>query len=278
MAKDREEDVGVPEENPELQFEGDEDLEVIVSDEEPEPEPEIDPEKEKLRLELEKYQQQLEQYTSRNVEAEALRAGIAELGDKLTPQQQQAAQQRPQESDEEWAKRIKDEIYDDPLKILNEYMQRKVAPVLQQQYATNEKIWKKQILSDPQRKETYEKYRKEIEEEYSQIPEWERYQNPDTIIKAHDTVVARHINEIIDERIQAALNDAKPEAAKASPPRTPTYSEPGYTPAPRAETSKRTQARLTTREAAWADRRGLTRQKAYEFLTRNPEVRRNLNA
>lgn len=278
MAKDREEDVGVPEGNPELQFEEDEDLEVIVSDEEIEPEPEIDPEKEKLRLELEKYQQQLEQYTSRNVEAEALRAGIAELGDKLTPQQQEVAQQRPQESDEEWAKRIKDEIYDDPLKILNEYMQRKVAPVLQQQYATNEKIWKRQILSDPQRKETYEKYRKEVEEEYNQIPEWERYQNPDTIIKAHDAVVARHINEIIDERIQAALNDAKPEVEKSSAQRTPTYSEPGYTPAPRPETSKRTQARLTTREAAWADRRGLTRQKAYEFLTRNPEIRRNLNA
>lgn len=264
-------------ENPELQFE--DDMEVLISDEEPEQEPEVDPEKEKLLLELERYQKQMEQYTNRNVEAEALKEGIEKLGDKLTPQQQEAAQQRPQESDEDWAKRIKDEIYDDPLKVLNEYMQRKVGPVIQQQYATNEKIWKRQINNDPQRKDTYEKYRNEIETEYQAIPEWERYQNPDAILKAHDTVVARHINDIIDERIQAALNEQQSTAKEnAQTQHAPTYSEPGYTAPPSATTSKRTQPRLTTREAAWADRRGITHNKAYEALKRNPDLRRNLNA
>lgn len=261
----------------ELQFEDEQDDEIIVSDEVPEPEPTPDPEKEQLRQQLELMQAQLAEVSTKSSEAQALKEGISALGEKLSPSEPKQ-QQQPWESDEDFAKRVKDEFYDDPVKVLNEFAMRKIGPELQRLAAANEKTWKREILRDPRRKDTFELYKDEIEKEYQNVPVQERYTDPDAIVRVHDLVVSRHLDEIIESRVNERVQQGTGQQATQAPTRrVPTYSESGGV-TPSASSMQRTPKRtLTTAEAAWASKRGMIREKAYEFFQRNPDVKKIVN-
>jgi hypothetical protein len=224
---------------------------------------------------MENLQEQIEKEKAKGNEVAALQEGLENLGKVLTqqPQQvQQSLQRQPGESEEEFHKRFNDAFYDDPFKMMNEYSMRKIAPELQRLAQTVEAQAKRTIRTDSQRKETYEKYKDEIDVEYSQTPQYERFTDPDAYQKAHDRVVARHINEIIDERVKARLESG---GEKPKPKQAPSYSEAGYTPVPKTA-SKPRQVRLTTGEQRWAVNSGLTLKKAAEILQRNPDLRKRI--
>ena len=145
-----------------------------------------------------------------------------------------------------------------------------------------EELFKREIKFDPERKETFEKYRDEIEKEYKAMPNYERFNDPEAFTKAHDRVVARHLNEIIDARVRDALEAGEQQRQSAQAPAnrgTGGFNETGssYGASASAQASGPKKVRLSTAEARWAETKGLTTRKAYEVLQRRPELRRVIN-
>jgi hypothetical protein len=278
-------------ENPEIEFEDEDDI--VISDEPLEddtpqdPAPEVS--KEDLLAKIESMQQQMQDAQRRGDEVSALREGIAELGKSMqtAPTQAELNQQQqprqPQESEDEYRKKFNENFYDDPYSYMQDFTMKKLGPEFNRILSTQEKMFKREIQRDPQRKETYSKYQDEIEQEYQQIPQYQRMTDPDAYAKAHDRVVARHIDEIVQQRVQEAMQNAGAQNTQNTQntqgregAKEPIHAEAASNPRPQAEPKKR-QKRLTNREARWADNRGLPYAKALEILERHPERRAKIN-
>ena len=267
-----------------------EDYEVVVSDDPLEGEGRTE-EQERDRMSRDEIMRMIEEQKaaiagaqSRGEEITALREGLADLGKSLkqTPAQGPA----PAEfNEEEYKKKFNEDFYNDPYQFMTDFAMKKLGPEFQRLAARQEEMLKRDLRRDPERADTLEKYRDEIEEEYQRIPAYERYQNPYMYEQAHDRVVARHINEIIQARVSAALEEAKMQTQTQEPaqaPRTGGFSETGgATSAARAPAGAgsggKQRVRLSTREAKWADKKGFTERKAVEVLQRNPELRKVIN-
>lgn len=268
----------------EVQFskvENEDDFEVVVSDE---PERETDPApgltKEELLREIERQKEAIEAARNRGDEVAALRQGLAELGMNLRQTEaKESAQAKGEVFDEEaYRKKFNEEFYNDPYQFMQDFAVKKLAPEFQRLAQRQEVLMKREISRDPERRETFEKYRKEIEQEFEAIPAYERYSDPQAFERAHDRVVARHLNEIIEARVREALEATKDvEPAKASEAsRSSNFNEHGGVGGPGVPKA-RPQIRLTTKEAQWAKIRGLTPTKAHEVLSRRPELKTAIN-
>jgi len=281
-----------PEENPEIAFEDDTDDEIIISDEPLEDDTSSDPApdvtKEDLLSRIESMQEQMQNAQQRGDEVSALREGIGELAKsmKSAPSErdlQGQQSQQPQESEDEYRKKFNENFYDDPYSYMQDFTMKKLGPEFNRILSTQEKMFRKEIQRDPSRKDTYSKYKDEIEEEYQQIPQYQRMTDPDAMAKAHDRVVSRHIDDIVQQKVQEALqeqqgsgqqNQRRQGANRQSS--QPLYAESSNTPKPTGG-QKRQPKRLSTREARWADNKGLPYDKALEILSRKPNLKEKIN-
>jgi hypothetical protein len=260
-------DEELPDDIPDLTFQEElsDDIEVIIGNQEPEPEaePEPDPEKVALKERLEA----LEASLVAQREQVDLVGAIKDLTSNQ-PVQSPVPQQvnQPVETEEELEARLNENWVDNPYKAMLEFQQKKVAPLAQEMMANNVFHSKKDLERDPERKETFVKYRSEIEEEVSKVLPQEKFRDPEVYTRAHDRVVSRHINEIIASKVQEAIAAQSGEETKIDPPPV-SHSERGGPGVPQ----KTKTIRLTAAQAERARSIGLSNQQYYRILERRKQ-------
>lgn len=140
----------------------------------------------------------------------AMKDGISALGDKLGPQQKAEAAragitQAPGESEEAFAARINEKLYDDPYKNLTDFTNRKMQPLVAQMINNNVVAGRRWLELDPEKSANFKRYRAEVDAEMEAIPPMEKLQDPMVYEKAYQRVIARHVDDIVEERVAAAL-------------------------------------------------------------------------
>lgn len=247
------------------------DFEIVVTDEPPEEEPEEELPEEykslkkadlvaKLQETQTTFQQQLEEMKQKQAAEQGAKTLAEQLAEALPGQQAQPTNQQPppppQLSQEEW----NEKFAEDPYKAMNEFYATKLGPEVQRLMSNNVNISKEFINLDPSRASTYQKYAKEIDAEVAGMPMKDRVTNTNVYKEAHDKVVARHLDDVIAEKVNEAL-EARGEGAQApqpqpqQPPRSP-YDEPNVRKQPPAG-AKPKQVYLSPEEKAFADRKGI---------------------
>jgi len=253
-------------------FEGEEYEEVYVEGvDSPPPEEEgTKPDPEELQKQNQDLQQQLEQLKQQADLGQNLQQSISQLGENLQQprrtqgqnRQQTQAQQQPGESEEEFAKRVRENFYDDPYKVLNEFQYRKLQPFMAQMVNNNLSNSKRFLQVDPNKKGTYSQYSEEIEEEVQQMPFQEKMNDPQVYDKAYERVMARHMDDIIEQKVQERMEQSK-EQTPPSRPETPQSESSQYKPSGQP---KRKIKKLTRQEALAADNKGIPRGQYYDYL------------
>lgn len=156
------------------------------------------------------------------------------------------APQQPWESDEDFAKRLKESFFEDPVSHLDKWSQRKLGPVMQQIASMTQGLARQNMMLDPDLGGTYRRYQGEIDRLVASRQD--RFTNPEVYREVTRNVTGAHINEIIAE----AVAKVQTSAPGVSPP--PAYSEPQGRPAPRKGPQ---QIRLTREEINEAARNGM---------------------
>jgi len=220
-----------------INFEPDDDFKVLVEgeDEIPKEEEEEVPEefkdldKKALMEKLEAERAALEETKKQVNEVAALKEGLASLGENLKkpnvsiqPQQVQSVRK----SEDEYREEFNEKFVEDPYSAMVKFQAEKLAPEIQRLMMSNLQISRKFLQFDPDRKETYAKYHDEIEQEVSKVAPRERLEDTEVYQKAHDRVMARHINDIVQLKVQEVLKQQEEEAKKkTSSTSSPTYVE-----------------------------------------------------
>lgn len=208
---------------------------------------------------------------ARAKEAAGNQAAIAQaLKDMRTSPQQVVReampQQGPQESEDAFKLRFNEQFYNDPYNTMMEFQKKKLAPEVQRIMASNMQLSRKLAALDPDRKDTFGQYIAEIDDFVGRLNPEQKLYDADVYTKAHDAVIARHVNEIIDRKVKEAVGGKQqPVAGK------PAFSEGGS--APRPATGPRTTIVLTPKEQQYAATKGLTRESMGAWLMRHPERR-----
>lgn len=238
-----------------------EDAEVIIEDPAqaagaPKPE-EVDA----LKKQLEEQKRQIEELKRQGDTAQAVQAGIAGLAQSLrAPGAMPTAQapvpaQLPGETDEAFQKRIDEGLLErGATKTVEEIVGRKLMPEVQRLFQGNLVNSRRFTSLDPARGPLYAKYRAEVEQLVAGLPPASKLYDPEVYEKATDEIARRHAEDIINERVQAAVQAelAKvkpPEPARPAPGAPAVHAEIGARPAP--STTKK-ELRLTPAEAAYA--------------------------
>lgn len=248
------------------------DFDIVITDEPPEEEePSEDlPEEfkdlkkgdliKKLQETQASYDQRLEELKSQQTSAQGVES-LAEQLKKALPQQQQGPQQPPpppQLSKEQW----NEKYAEDPFEAMQEFYAHKLGPEINRLLSNNVSVSKKFLTLDQGRSRTYERYQSEIDNEVNKLPIQERVMNSDVYKEAHDRVVARHLDDVISEKVQEALkqegrgqSQEQPQPQPQAPkPRVP-YDEPGVRRQPSQGGPKKVY--LTPEEKAFGARRGI---------------------
>lgn len=178
----------------------------------------------------------------------ALQAGILGLKDALGERQTPTVQQAPGESEEEFAKRLKESFFEDPMSHLDKWSQRKLGPVVSQLASMTQATLRAQAMMDPDIGGTYKRYSTEVDKVVASRAD--KFTNPDVYREAVSLVAGRHISELMAE---AAANALKAQTPTPRPTPPPQYSEPPGRPA----TRPRTQLKLTAAQLEDARRNGL---------------------
>ena len=206
-------------ETPEVQFEEvktaspwstyKDDREIIVEgvDEDPEAKSEPQgPSTDELAKELDEIKRQNEELAQKADSNLALQAGIRDLKDSIRqPVVQPAPIQKPGESDAAFADRLKEGLLDDPDKLLDEKMNRRLSPVFDKILSTNLSLQKK--LTRIEKGDSFDRYSTEIEQEVQNMDRTD----PDVYGKAHDMVVSRHLSDEKERIKQEVIEELKKE-------------------------------------------------------------------
>ena len=126
---------------------------------------------------------------------------------------------------------------------------------------------RRSIQLDPDRKDTYKKYQMEIDKIVAEMEPRMKFQDPGIFEKAHDQIVARHINEIIQDKVQEALNTSSQNAPPPPPPASssPTFMETMSTPVRSTPQNQPRQVRLSFQEEKYCNDRGLDPKDYYRW-------------
>ena len=178
----------------------------------------------------------------------ALQAGILGLKDAMSERPPQQVQQSPGESEEDFAKRLKESFFEDPVSHLDKWSQRKLGPVVSQLASMTQATLRAQALMDPDIGGTYKRYSTEVDKVVASRAD--KFTNPDVYRECVSLVAGRHITELMAEAAANALKGQTP-APRATP--APQYSEPPGRPA----TRPRVQLKLTAAQLEDARRNGL---------------------
>lgn len=268
---------------PELKFEEASplgDLEVLLEgiDEIPSGEPQIEgPEDLKGMTReqiLQKVQQEREE-ANKKLAAMEEQAKLTSALKGLTQQTQQQVvrdpsqmpQQLPGETEEAFKARFNEQFYNNPYDTMMEFQRKKVAPEVQRIMGANVQMSRKLTALDPDRKDTFAQYQAEIDDMVARLSPEQKLYDIDVYTKAHDAVIARHVNEIIDRKVKEAMGKGSPQPKPTAP--VP-FSEQGTAPRPMGPTKTFV---LSRKEQFWAAQHGLSPERAAEYFMRNPDRR-----
>ena len=152
----------------------------------------------------------------------AMQRSIEKLGEApISPPPPPTIQQGPAESDAEFAARLKETFFEDPLQRLDEYAVRKFAPILQQQSSMIQSINRTNALNDPTYGETYRKHAAEIDAIVASRSD--RYTNPEVYKEVGNQILVKNLDEIVSEKVAAALAAQSPKPT--APSRPPAFTE-----------------------------------------------------
>ena len=201
--------------------------------------PEDSPEMQALKDQNALLQQRMASLETQADSTAALTKGLENLGQNL---RQPVPQQAQQPVDKEAAKKdFNDKFYDHPADSLDEFARAKIEPALQQMMLTNADLSKQLLTVDPERSETYKKYKTEIDEVFNQIPMQKKIQNPTQAAKdAADLVASRHLPEtratMKEEILKEVMAELKGETTPVKQTAPVQHSESGLRKAPKGKT------------------------------------------
>jgi hypothetical protein len=125
---------------------------------------------------------------------------------------------------------IMNDLYTKPTQAFDAYFNQKMAPIIQEVLVKQASLNENMLKYDPDKRETYSKYKEEIDGEMKRISPYEKVNNPNYAMDVFDKVRARHMDEILEERIQKAVE----ERMKGIPtPTKTTFSESSSAPPPK---------------------------------------------
>ena len=233
----------------------DEDIEIgdIGTPPEGEPAGPKEDEVEALKLQLKEQQERLQALQVQKAAEQAIQPMMEQLGQQLQPKQQQPVQQ-PGESDDEFRKRLDENYLETGItSAMDEYFARRLRPEVQRLLQNNLYTSRRLAMLDPEKGPLYQKYQREVEERIAQLPPQSKLYNPEVYDEAIAQVAAKHGDEIINERLQQALETEREkikaelmeELGSAAPKRRPVHSA---TPAQQAPPVARTAGRKMSLE------------------------------
>lgn len=180
------------------------------------------PSKEDLLKEFEALKAQNAELRTKADSSQALKSSFEEFGTRLEKAQSRAPvapamQQQPGESIEEFKKRINQKYLEDPYETMVEFSNRYVGSAMQtvveQSLALQREI---AVLKSPD-KDFISKYRDEIDAEVSRYPTEMRLKDPEVYDRSIALVKARHMDEIIAQKVAEAIAQKS-----GTPPAAPT--------------------------------------------------------
>lgn len=261
----------------EFRFEAptDDDFEVVLTDEPPmeeePPEEEGIPEeykgmdKKALVEKLRKTQEEIAQQAQAPNQPEVLTEGFDRISESLKQaiQQGQQGQQQPKQLTPE---ELNEKFVDNPTAAMEEFYNAKLAPEVNRLLGNNMSSSRKFLMLDESRKDTANQYMNEIEAEVQRTAPNARLMNPDIYTEAHDRVIARHFNEIVDKKVKEALAAQQGNEEGA----TPTPSSHDETGVRRVATQgpQKVNVYLTPAEKRFADTKGITYERAGRLKAR----------
>ena len=257
----------------ELNFELEDDLKVLVEgvDKIPEtledkvPEEYVDLDKKALIEKLEAERKVLEETKKQVNEVAALKEGLASLGENLKPVPVAAPEVvAPQKSEDEYKEEFNEKFVEDPYSAMVKFQIEKLGPEIQRLMLNNLEVSKKFVELDPDRRETFKKYQSEIEGEIAKIPPQERLRDTEIYRKAHDRVMATHIDDIVALKVKEALEAQASEREIAEKKKTtPGFAETTMSPPP---VKKMNYIVLTQEEKRKADLLGIPLKEYARYL------------
>jgi len=124
-------------------------------------------------------------------------------------------QQRPTETDEEYAKRVEEEMFKPgrTLAIMRETIGKEVAPVIQNLQNITVQQGRRLLELDPDKGTYFKKYKNEIDEFVRGLPPVQQM-TPGVYDFAYDRVMATKQDEIVAEKVNATIEQRVNEAVK----------------------------------------------------------------
>jgi len=184
------------------------------------PEDGAGPSRDDLLKEFEALKAQNEELRTKADSSQALKSSFEEFGTRLEKAQTRspaapAIQQQPGESLEDFKKRINQKYLEDPYETMVEFSNRYVGSAMQtiveQSLALQREI---AVLKSPD-KDFISKYREEIDSEVNRYPTEMRLKDPEVYERSIALVKARHMDEIIQQKVAEEI--ARRTGAPASP-------------------------------------------------------------
>jgi len=199
----------------------------------------------------------------------ALTEVLKELKNRPQGPQMQVPQGPPPETEEQFKAKFNEKFYDSPYDTMMEFQQKKLGPEVQRIMFQNMQLSRKLAALDPERKDTFAMYGAEIDDIVAKMSPQEKLYDPDVFVKAHDVVISRHVNEIVDRKVREAVSG---KTAPTGPQPAP-FTERGTAPGPRMSPGAKQTVVLSRSEQAWASSQGLSKEAAGSFFVRHPEKR-----
>jgi len=196
------------------------DYDVFVSDA-----PVADEATSKLLADLKAKQEELTRLQSSVDPVNAMRDGIAALGDRIAPRAVPDVRVQHQQIDfKAMEEEFNKTVYDNPFQKTAQLFQAFQAASAPMQANANLAYAKRIVQVDPATREMYARFSNEVEEEVAHATPQERATNPAIYDEALTRVKAKHMEELFAERLAAEMKKSVP---MAQPVQRATYAEGG---------------------------------------------------
>lgn len=241
--------------------EGTEDVELIIDDGKPQEE-EVPPEfkdvsKKQLVERLKKVEEEASAKEKQNQVLDKLGTTLEKMGVKEEPQPVPPSQ--PMIKPEELKEKINQKSLESPADAMDEYFTHKMGPMVGQTLQGNLVLARKLMELDPEKGPNFRKYVKEIDRLVEGAPPQAKV-DPTIYEKAYKQVIQDHIDEIIAEKVAAAV--AKQAEKAPETPKQPGFSE-GRGSGARPSAQK--QVRLSQGEVERLTRLGIAKEDMYNY-------------
>lgn len=202
---------------------------------------------------------------------DTLNKNLGQLTERMTPAQQAPVGPARMSPDELRAK-IEELSQEDPSKAMDLFYQQKLAPEIGALMNQNLYHSEKYLTLDPERKDTARTYKAEIKDEVMKMNPVDRLRDPAIYERAHDTVVARHLNEVMEDRVGAAVEAKLKELGIGSEPKgdvkPPMYAEAGVERKPPPKDGVPRSEKLTQAEVNAIKQRAFEKNVSFDRMAR----------